>query len=142
MVRKPANSPSIRHVRGLSETEVAERRRRDGPNVLPAQRPPPAWRLFVEQFIHFFAILLWVASALAFVAGMGELGIAIVLVVLINGLFAFAQEYRAERAAERLRDLLPERARVRRDGVTREINATKKPGKMMSISGIAKRRLS
>ncbi|WP_254526047.1 cation-translocating P-type ATPase [Natrinema caseinilyticum] len=124
MVRNPADSPSIRHARGLSETEVAERRRRDGPNVLPAQRPPPAWRLFVEQFIHFFAILLWVASALALVTGMVELGIAIVLVVLINGLFAFAQEYRAERAAERLRDLLPERARVRRDGVTREIDAT------------------
>ncbi|WP_254525960.1 cation-translocating P-type ATPase [Natrinema caseinilyticum] len=124
MEQNPPRSRSIRRVRGLSHSEAAKRLRRDGPNVLPTQQPPPAWRLLAEQFVHFFAIMLWVASGLAVVAGMMELGIAIVLVVVINGLFAFAQEYRAERAAERLRDLLPKRATVRRDGTIREIDAT------------------
>jgi calcium-translocating P-type ATPase len=73
--------------------------------------------------VHFFAILLWVAGVLAFVAGMPELGVAIFVVVVINGLFAFAQEYRAERAAERLRDLLPRRATVLRDGRAVEVDA-------------------
>jgi magnesium-transporting ATPase (P-type) len=124
MERYPADSRSSRRVRGLSAADVGERQRRDGPNVLPSQRPPPAWRLFLEQFWHFFALMLWVASGLAVVAGMTELGVAIALVVVINGVFAFVQEYRAERAADRLRELLPKRVTVRRDGTTREIDAT------------------
>jgi calcium-translocating P-type ATPase len=74
--------------------------------------------------VHFFALLLWGAGILAFVARMPELGVAIFAVVVINGLFAFAQEHRAERAAERLRDLLPRRATVMRDGKSVEIDAS------------------
>jgi calcium-translocating P-type ATPase len=73
---------------------------------------------------HFFALLLWGAGILAFVARMPTLGVAIFAVVVINGLFAFVQEYRAERAAERLRDLLPRRTTVVRDGKTVEIDAS------------------
>jgi hypothetical protein len=51
------------------------------------------------------------------------LAVAIVVVVVLNGLFAFAQEYRADRAAQRLRDLMPLRATVRRDGHLHEIDA-------------------
>jgi magnesium-transporting ATPase (P-type) len=74
--------------------------------------------------VHFFAILLWIAGTLAFVAGLPQLGVAIFVVVVINGLFAFAQEYRAERAAERLRDLLPRKTTVLRDGRTVEVDAS------------------
>jgi calcium-translocating P-type ATPase len=74
--------------------------------------------------VHFFAILLWFAGGLAFVARLPELGIAIFVVVVINGLFAFVQEYRAEHAAERLRDLLPRKATVRRDGRPVEVEAS------------------
>lgn len=69
--------------------------------------------------VHFFALLLWIAGGLAFVAGMPQLGVAIFIVVVINGLFTFAQEYRAER----LRDLLPRKATVVRDGRTIEVDA-------------------
>jgi calcium-translocating P-type ATPase len=124
MERTPADSRSIRRVSGLTTPEVTERLRRDGPNVLPSQRPPSVWRVFAEQFVHFFAIMLWAAGGLAIVAGMTELGVAIALVVVINGVFAFVQEYRAEHAAEQLRELLPKRVTVRRDGTAREIDAT------------------
>jgi calcium-translocating P-type ATPase len=67
--------------------------------------------------------MLWIASVLAIVAGLPQLAVAIAIVVVLNGVFAFAQEYRAERAAERLRDLLPRRSTVRRDGIAREIDA-------------------
>lgn len=110
-------------LRGLSTAAAAERLRRDGPNRLPATPPPPAWRLVGAQLVHFFALMLWVAGALAFVAGMPQLGVAIFVVVLVNGIFAFAQEYRAERASERLRDLLPRRVIVLRDGAPAEIDA-------------------
>jgi len=108
---------------GLTSREAAERLRRDGPNTLPQAPKPRAWRELLGQLTHFFALMLWVAAALALVAGMPELSVAIVVVVLLNGIFAFTQEHRAERAADRLRDLMPRRTLVVRDGREREISA-------------------
>ncbi|MCL4291797.1 MAG: cation-transporting P-type ATPase [Acidimicrobiia bacterium] len=101
---------------GLSSAVAAERLARDGPNTLSAATPVPAWRRLASQMVHFFALMLWAAGVLAFVAGLPQLGVAIFVVVVVNGIFAFVQEHRAERAAQRLRDLLPRRATVRRDG--------------------------
>ena len=110
--------------RGLTATEAEVRLRRDGPNTLPVQRPPPAWRLFVRQFVHFFALMLWAASILAYIGNLPELSLAIVVVIVVNGIFAFVQEYRAERAASRLLELLPQQVTVRRDGKVNEIDAS------------------
>ena len=73
--------------------------------------------------VHFFALLLWAAAALAVVGGLPELGVAIVVVVLLNGAFAFVQEYRADRAAQALQDLVPHRVTVVRDGHRQQIDA-------------------
>jgi magnesium-transporting ATPase (P-type) len=73
--------------------------------------------------VHFFAVMLWVAGLLAIAAGMPQLGLAIFVVIVLNGIFAFFQEYRAERTGEKLRDLLPRRATVLRDGTSLEIDA-------------------
>jgi magnesium-transporting ATPase (P-type) len=109
--------------RGLSSAEAASRLVIDGPNRLP---PPPrvhAWRAFLGQFTHFFATMLWVAAVLALIAGMPALGFAIVVVIIVNGVFAFVQEQRAERAAEQLQDLLPVGVVVRRDGHPKTVSA-------------------
>lgn len=109
---------------GLTTEEAAARLAADGPNVLPVSRPPPAWRLFVGQLTHFFAVMLWIAGVLAFLAGLPALGIAIFVVVVVNGAFAFTMEHRADRAAARLRDLLPQRVAVVRGGRHVEIDAS------------------
>ncbi len=109
---------------GLSSAEAAARLARDGPNILPRQKPPSSVRQLIEQFTHFFALMLWVAGALAFVAGMPQLGIAIIVVVLVNGVFAWLQQHRADRAAASLQNLLPVRSTVIRDGVARTIDAS------------------
>ncbi len=108
---------------GLTSAEAASLLARHGPNTLPPPERPRPWRQLVAQFTHFFALLLWVAAALALVAGMPPLAIAIAAVVLVNGIFAWIQERGAERAAERLADLLPRRALVRRDGRPLEIDS-------------------
>ncbi|MBF6353126.1 cation-transporting P-type ATPase [Nocardia higoensis] len=109
---------------GLTDAEAAERLRRDGPNALPAPKRPNPLALLAAQLTHFFAVMLWVAAGLALIAGMPALAVAIAVVVVLNGAFAFAQEYRADRAAERLRDLLPVRARVRRGGRLTVVDST------------------
>lgn len=101
---------------GLSGDEAAARLARTGPNELPKERGPGLVRHFLDQLVHFFALMLWVAAGLAFIGGMPELGTAIVVVILVNGAFSFAQEYRAERAVRALSALLPETAVVRRVG--------------------------
>ena len=102
--------------RGLSGREAARRLEVVGPNELPRRRPEPWWRELVRQVSHPLALLLWVAGLLAFVVGTPTLGWAILAVIALNALFAFAQERQAVRAVEALRAYLPEQARVMRDG--------------------------
>ena len=109
---------------GLTSAEVGRRQAAQGPNRLPPPRTVPAWRKLLAQLVNFFAGMLWVASALALLAGLPALAVAIVLVIVLNGAFAFGQEWRAERAAASLRDLLPRRATVVRDGHHLDVDAS------------------
>ncbi len=109
---------------GLTSTDAAARLAIDGLNQLPPPPRPHMWRKLFGQFSHFFALMLWVAGALALVAGMPQLGIAIFVVIIVNGVFAFVQEQRSERAAERLQDLLPIGVVVRRDGYPLMLDAS------------------
>jgi magnesium-transporting ATPase (P-type) len=106
---------------GLSESAAAARLAADGTNELPHPAAAAAWRRLVAQMIHFFALMLWVAAALALVAGMSQLALAIVVVILVNGAFSLVQEYRAERAFGALAALLPDQVVVVREGRRREV---------------------
>ncbi|HEX5946839.1 MAG TPA: cation-transporting P-type ATPase [Acidimicrobiales bacterium] len=63
--------------RGLTRAEAAARLVADGPNDLPAPPRVRWWRRLAAEMFHFFALLFWVAGALAFVAGLPQLGIAV-----------------------------------------------------------------
>ena len=108
---------------GLSTDEADALLRREGPNRLPEPERDGVLRLLLSQLTHFFAVLLWVAAVLAWVAGMPQLAVAIAVVVVVNGVFSFAQEERAERATQALAQLLPSTATVIRDGHRGEIDA-------------------
>jgi len=108
---------------GLAPDEALRRLAEYGPNQVEAVRGEPRWLAFSRQFIHFFALVLWVAASLAFFAehyapgeGMATLGWAILGVILVNGLFSFWQEYRAEQAIAALQKLLPQQVKAIRDG--------------------------
>ena len=119
-------APTVSHDanQGLSAADAAAVLHREGPNRMPSVHHTPMWRQFAAQLFHFFALMLWVAGGLSMLAGMPQLGVAIFVVIVVNGTFAFVQEFRAEHAAERLNDLLPEHTTVRRDGVSVDIPAT------------------
>lgn len=108
---------------GLSSAEAQARLHRYGPNELPALHLPHPLRLLVAQVSHTLALLLWVAAGLAFVAGMPQLGWAILAVIMLNAVFSFWQEYRAGRLVEALHRRMPAAARVRRDGIEHRIPA-------------------
>ncbi|MGH9678647.1 MAG: HAD-IC family P-type ATPase, partial [Candidatus Acidiferrales bacterium] len=108
---------------GLTTEEVEQRRKQCGLNLLPRPQYLSIWRRFLAQLVHFFAVMLWIDGGLAILAGMPQLGFAIFVVIVLNGLFAFIQEFRAEKAGERLRDLLPRRVTVMREGKRQSIDA-------------------
>jgi sodium/potassium-transporting ATPase subunit alpha len=108
---------------GLTGAEAHQRLHEFGPNRIERLPTVPLFLRFIRQFTHFFAVLLWVAALLAFVAdaqmpgeGMATLAIAIVAVIVINGAFSFWQEYRAEATMAALQRLLPHQVRALRDG--------------------------
>ena len=120
---------------GLTKAEVAERLARYGHNTLPRLQRRPWYLELVANFIHLFALLLWAAAGLAWVAGMPQLAWAIVAVILINGMFSFWQEYQAERAAEALEALLPREVTVRRDGQLQLVPTSEiAPGDLLLLS--------
>jgi Ca2+-transporting ATPase len=101
---------------GLSSAEAEHRLARFGANRLPPLKRRPLILRFLDQMVHFMALLLWVAGGLAFAAGTPQLGWAIWSVVLINGVFSFWQEFQAERTLAALTRALPSQVQVWRDG--------------------------
>lgn len=116
---------------GLSHEEARRRLSLYGPNHLEQIRPESPVRSFFKQFTHFLAVLLGIAAGLAFLAdrlrpgeGMAMLGWAMLGVILLNAIFAFFQEYKAERAIQALRLLLPATTWVLRAGQPEEVPCT------------------
>lgn len=115
---------------GLGSSEASRRLAEFGQNHIQEVGKEALWLRFIREFTHFFAIILWVAAALAFIGdyfdpaqGMARLGVAIIGVILINGLFSFWQEFKAEQAVTALRELLPQKVKVMRDGQMTELLA-------------------
>ena len=127
---------------GLSATEAARRLAEFGRNELEQVQREPLVKRFLRGFTHFFAVVLWLAAGLAFIAefhgpgqGMATLGLAIIGVIVVNGGFSFWQEYRAERALAALQRLLPNQVPVRRDGqVLRVAAAELVPGDVLLLA--------
>jgi calcium-translocating P-type ATPase len=120
--------------RGLLGEVAARRLAVCGPNVLERVRRRPIALRLAEQFVSFFAGLLWIGGALAIVAGLPELGWTIFAVILVNGGFSFFQEFRAERAVQALQALLPHEITVLRNGSEARVPTTRLvPGDVLRL---------
>lgn len=108
---------------GLTEAEVKSRLAKYGKNVIAATKKQSLLKVFLTNFTSMMAILLWVAGLIALMTGTPELGIAIWLVNLINGVFSFWQQYRAQQATSALQKMLPSYVKVMRAGQTNKILA-------------------
>jgi calcium-translocating P-type ATPase len=106
---------------GLAQKQADEYQKIQGKNVIADQKQKPLILIFLKNFTGLMAILLWVAGIMAFFADMQQLGIAIWLVNVINGVFSFWQEFRASQATKALKNMLPSYARVIRDGEEKKV---------------------
>ena len=108
---------------GLSEAEAARRLAEHGPNELIERGLRSPWRILASQFTEVMVVVLMVAAAISFVVGDIKDTVAILVIVVLNAVLGFTQEYRAERAMAALKKMVVPRVKVRRDNQVREISA-------------------
>jgi P-type Ca2+ transporter type 2C len=109
---------------GLSAPEVQQRLATFGPNELTEGQRRSTLRMFADQFGDFMILVLLVAAVVSGLIGEAKDTIAIVLIVMLNAVIGFIQEYRAERAMEALKAMAAPTATVMRDGRTTVIPAS------------------
>jgi len=108
---------------GMTAEAAAARLQQAGPNVLleAGRRHPLA--MLASQFTDFMILVLIAAAVIAGFIGEPQDTIAIVVIVFLNGIIGFVQEYRAERAMAALKQMASPQARVIRDGQSGMIDA-------------------
>ena len=101
---------------GLAAEEARRRLAQYGPNELHEKARKTVWAMFLDQFKDFMILVLIAAAVIAGVIGDPEDSIAIAVIVLLNAVLGFIQEYRAEKAMAALKRLSAPTATVLRDG--------------------------
>ncbi|WP_229411165.1 MULTISPECIES: magnesium-translocating P-type ATPase [unclassified Massilia] len=102
---------------GLSSAEARARLARHGPNAVAAGRRRAPGLAFLAQFARPLPLLLLGLSALDLATGQGVSAAVIVVIVVLSSLLGFVQEYRSDRAVQKLRAMVRTTVRVlRRDG--------------------------
>lgn len=108
---------------GLTTTQAGERLKKYGENSLPEKKSDGPFLIFFRQFTNPFVYVLIAAAAVSYGLDHKINTTFILIVLLINATIGTIQEYSAQRAATALRKMVPQKATVIRDGITRTINA-------------------
>ncbi|MHA1467772.1 MAG: HAD-IC family P-type ATPase [Promethearchaeota archaeon] len=118
---------------GLSEEEAQKRIAKFGLNELTETKKISALKIFIKQFNDFLIYLLFFAIAISVIVGFYELSIGeeptefldalvILVILIVNAILGFYQEYKAEKVLESLKKMAPHNAKVKRDWIVREID--------------------
>lgn len=108
---------------GLTEREAQKRMEKYGPNKLKEKKKVSAFMIFLAQFNDF---ITWVLIGATLISGfMGEMAdaITIIIIVIVNAILGFVQEFKTEKSLEALKSLAAPTTKVMRDGVVKVINA-------------------
>lgn len=108
---------------GLTSEEAAKRLETYGLNVLPEPVKPGPWRMLLRQFTDFMILVLLGAAVISFAVQEYTDAAIILLIIAVNGIIGFVQEYNAEKALESLKKLSALYATVLRDGHPMQVDA-------------------
>lgn len=111
-------------IKGLTTEEVISSREKYGKNTIEAERKKSALSVLISQYQNVMTYVLILATIFSFVAGEPLDGAFVLIVLLVNGLFGFVQEYRAEKTLQKLKNLVVPLAKVIRNGNEEEIQAS------------------
>jgi Ca2+-transporting ATPase len=108
---------------GLSDQEAEKRLATYGPNEIADKPRATPFQIFASQFTSLLIVLLMIAAVLSLFLGDVLDGIFILLIVILNGVLGFVQEYKAEAAIAALKKMTVSSIRVIRGGVEHKIDS-------------------
>ncbi|MGN6646334.1 MAG: cation-translocating P-type ATPase [Cytophaga sp.] len=111
-------------ISGLSKEEAAKRITQYGYNELQEKKKVPAWLLFLNQFKDIMIIILFVAAVLSGIVGDLTDTIIILIIIILNALIGFVQEFRAEQSMEALKKMSTTQTQVLRNNESSVISST------------------
>ncbi len=106
---------------GLDEAAVQRKLAEFGNNILIGKKKINPLLIFIRQFLNVMILVLVVAAVISFFIGEGSDTIVIIVIIVLNAIIGFIQEYRAEKAMDALQKMSTPTARVLRDSNTKEI---------------------
>ncbi|PEW39422.1 calcium-translocating P-type ATPase, SERCA-type [Bacillus cereus] len=118
---------------GLTEKEAEGRIKKFGTNELDEAKRPSALMVFLAQFKDFMVLVLFGATIVSAFLGEYIDSIAIVAIVIINGILGFFQERKAEKSLEALKELAAPQVTVLRNG-----KWVKAPSKALVLGDVIK----
>ena len=109
---------------GLTTAEVEDRLKRFGKNILPEERGFRGLSMFFSQLKSFINLILFVAALISFLIGDKTDAALIFAILILNSIFGFIQEYRAEKSIQKLKKLVSSSVRVLRNGIETSVDST------------------
>lgn len=110
---------------GLHQSVAEERLLENGRNELVEKKKKPTWLIFFNQFKDVMILLLLTAAVISIAIGHLKDAVVILIIVHLNALIGFIQEYRAEKAMDALKKMSASNSLVRRNGSIIEIASSK-----------------
>lgn len=111
-------------VNGLTRAEADRRWREHGPNTLQAARSTAWYTVLVRQFTDVLIFILMVAAVVSLAVGEVTDAVVIAVILFLNGILGFVQEWKAEQAIAALQRMLAPQAAVLRDGREQKSDAS------------------
>jgi Ca2+-transporting ATPase len=109
---------------GLANREAQARREQYGPNELVEKKKKTVFMMFLDQFKDFMIIVLLAAAVVSGILGEAADTVAIIVIVVLNAVLGFSQEYRAEKAMAALKKMAAAAALVIREGNPTAVHAS------------------
>ena len=120
---------------GLDESKIKSAGQKYGRNVLKAVNPVSVFKILIRQFISPLVFILIVASGVSFFLGQFRDGSILIIIVILNSLIGFYQEWKSENILASLKSLIVNKCNVIRNGKTVEILAENLvPGDIVSLN--------
>ena len=108
---------------GLTAAEAARRMAENGPNELVERGKKSPWKILLEQFTGIMVVMLIISAVVSYILGETVDALVIMIIVVLNSVLGFTQEYRAEQAMAALKRMAVPHVRVRREGHIKEVMA-------------------
>lgn len=123
LLNKDLNGEKSKDIIGLTSDEVEFKQKQFGKNIFQKRKKPSALKIFNNQFKDILVLILIAATGISALIGEIYDAITILIIVLINAIIGFIQEYKTEKTLISLDKLTAPTANVYRDGTLQNIPA-------------------